>query len=114
MKFLIGLVAMAAILIGLLQLHWGSEGLSITWTTLGKTPVTTFRPQSAAPVPIIVIAHGFAGSQQLMQPLAETLARNGYLVVTLDFLGHGRNPAPMRGRSPIAPTKQHSAMDRNR
>lgn len=32
-----------------------------------------------------------------MQPFAETLARNGYIAVTFDFLGHGRNPAPMRG-----------------
>jgi pimeloyl-ACP methyl ester carboxylesterase len=56
-----------------------------------------FRPQSAAPAPTIVIAHGFAGSQQLMQPFAETLARNGYIAVTFDFLGHGRNPNPMRG-----------------
>ena len=44
-----------------------------------------------------MIAHGFAGSQQLMQPFAETLARNGYIAVTFDFLGHGRNPVPMRG-----------------
>ena len=40
---------------------------------------------------------GFAGSQQLMQPFAETLARNGYIAVTFDFLGHGRNPDPIRG-----------------
>jgi hypothetical protein len=47
--------------------------------------------------PVILIAHGFAGSQQLMQPFAETMARNGYTAVTFDFLGHGRNPVPMRG-----------------
>ena len=88
---------MIAILIGLFQLHRGSEGLSITKTTVGETPVTIFRQQSPASAPVIVIAHGFAGSQQLMQPFAETLARNGYIAVTFDFLGHGRNPAPMRG-----------------
>ena len=32
-----------------------------------------------------------------MQPFAETLAQNGYIAVTFDFLGHGRNPLPMRG-----------------
>jgi hypothetical protein len=32
-----------------------------------------------------------------MQPFAETLARNGYIAVTFDFLGHGHNPVPMRG-----------------
>lgn len=88
---------MTAILIGLYQLHRGSDGLSITKTTVGETPVTIFQQQAPAPAPVVVIAHGFAGSQQLMQPFAETLARSGYIAVTFDFLGHGRNPAPMRG-----------------
>jgi Serine aminopeptidase, S33 len=97
MKLFVGLVAALAILVGLFQLHQTSEGLSITKTIVGETPVTIFRPQSAGPAAVVVIAHGFAGSQQLMQPFAETLARNGYIAVTFDFLGHGRNPAPMRG-----------------
>ena len=46
---------------------------------------------------MIVIAHGFAGSQQLMQPFAVTFARAGYIAVTFDFLGHGRNPRPLGG-----------------
>jgi hypothetical protein len=97
MKIFIGLLAVVAILFGLFELHQGSEGLSVTRTAVGETPVTIFKPQSSASVPVVVIAHGFAGSQQLMQPFAETLARNGYIAVTFDFLGHGRNPAPMRG-----------------
>jgi pimeloyl-ACP methyl ester carboxylesterase len=97
MRFFIGLMAITAILIGLFQLHQGTEGLSVSRTTVGETPVTIFRPQPAAAAPTVVIAHGFAGSQQLMQPFAETLAHNGYIAVTFDFLGHGRNPAPMRG-----------------
>jgi pimeloyl-ACP methyl ester carboxylesterase len=44
-----------------------------------------------------VIAHGFAGSQQLMQSFALTFARNGYTAVTFDFPGHGRNPTPLTG-----------------
>ena len=60
-------------------------------------PATIFRAHAAAASPVIVIAHGFAGSQQLMQPLAETLARNGYIAVTFDFAGHGRNAEPLAG-----------------
>src|SRR6478609_8155525 len=97
MKLFIGLIAAAAILTGLFQLQQGTQGLSITRSAVDGTPVTIFRPQSSAPAPTVVIAHGFAGSQQLMQPFAETLAHNGYIAVTFDFLGHGRNPAPMRG-----------------
>ena len=46
---------------------------------------------------MVVIAHGFAGSQQLMQPFAATLARNGFIAVTFDCLGHGHNPQPLTG-----------------
>src|SRR5580692_4589572 len=97
MKLFIALLAIAAIVFGLIQLHRGRDGLDIAGASVGETPVTIFRPHSTAPAPIVVIAHGFAGSQQLMQPFAETLARNGYIIVTFDFLGHGRNPVPMRG-----------------
>lgn len=97
MKIVVGVIAAAAIMIGLYGLHRASAGLQITTTTFGQTPVTIFSPESGAPAPVVVIAHGFAGSQQLMQPFAQTLARNGYLAVTFDFLGHGRNGAPMRG-----------------
>ncbi|MFO1057951.1 MAG: alpha/beta fold hydrolase [Dongiaceae bacterium] len=65
---------------------------------IGAIPATLFQPDGAAPAgPVVVIAHGFAGSQQLMLPAAVTLARNGYRAVTFDFPGHGRNPEPFRG-----------------
>ncbi|MGB4333308.1 MAG: alpha/beta fold hydrolase [Chromatiaceae bacterium] len=49
-------------------------------------------------MPLAIIAHGFAGSQQLMQPYAVTLARNGYIAVTFDVPGQGRNPQPFVAR----------------
>ena len=94
---IVAVIAVIAIAIGILQLQSASTGLKILRTRVGDTPVTVFAPQTTAPAPVVVIAHGFAGSQQLMQPFAETLARNGYVAVTFDFLGHGRNPQPMRG-----------------
>ena len=100
MKFLRILAVPAALIsiaIGLWQLESATAGLSITRTLVGETPVTVFKPESGAPAPVVVIAHGFAGSQQLMQPFAETLARNGYIAVTYDVLGHGHNPQPMTG-----------------
>ena len=60
-------------------------------------PVTLYLPEGSAPAPVVVVAHGFAGSRQLMEPFALTLARAGYLVAGFDSMGHGRNPAPMRG-----------------
>ncbi len=96
-QILTALGALVCIAAGLWQLLATASGLSITRTYAGKTPVTVFRPVSGAPAPVVVIAHGFAGSQQLMQPFAETLARNGFIAVTFDCLGHGRNPQPLRG-----------------
>jgi Serine aminopeptidase, S33 len=96
-RFVVGVVALTLLATALFELHRASDGLSITKTTVGETPVTIFRPQAGTSAPVVVIAHGFAGSQQLMQPFAETLARSGYVAVTFDFLGHGRNPVPMHG-----------------
>ena len=96
-RMIVAVLALGALTVGLLGLHHATDGLNIIRTSVGNTPVTVFRLSSSARAPVVVIAHGFAGSQQLMQPFAETLARNGYVVVTFDFLGHGRNPDPMRG-----------------
>lgn len=102
--------ALLAVAIAVWQLERGRQGLSISALQWGGTPVTVFRPAPAPappsaaaaaaarqPAPVVLIAHGFAGSQQLMQPLAQTLARNGFVAITFGFPGHGRNSAPMKG-----------------
>jgi dienelactone hydrolase len=61
---------------------------------VGSTPVSVY---GTGPGPAVVIAHGFAGSRQLMEGYALTLARAGYYAVSFDFEGHGRNPTPMSG-----------------
>ncbi|MEO0421976.1 MAG: alpha/beta fold hydrolase [Pseudomonadota bacterium] len=69
--------------------------------TVGDTPARVFREDPLASAestpPRVLIAHGFAGSQQLMEPFALSLARQGYLAVTFDFLGHGQHPRPLGG-----------------
>lgn len=89
----------AAIAIGwaLWHLLGATAGLDVARTRVGTIPVTVFQPSGGPRGPVVVIAHGFAGSQQLMQPFAITLARNGYTAVTFDFPGHGRNPEPLAG-----------------
>ena len=89
--------ALIAIATALWQLESASSGLAISREQLGSIPVTVFRPVAGDRAPAVVIAHGFAGSQQLMLPFAVTLARNGYVALTFDFPGHGKNPAPLPG-----------------
>jgi len=95
--YLIFSLAALAIAIGLWHLLEASSSLRITKAQIGPAPVTIFQSQGVQHAPVVVIAHGFAGSQQLMQPFAVTLARNGYIAVTFDFFGHGRNQQPMPG-----------------
>lgn len=95
---LVAVLALLVIAIAVWQLERSTQGVTVSTQRLGSTPVTLFSPTTpAGPAPVVLVAHGFAGSQQLMQPLALTLARNGFRVLTFDFPGHGRNPAPMLG-----------------
>lgn len=82
------------------SLEQARGGIDIESKRVGATPVTVFSPKDTtkdAGTPVVLIAHGFSGSQQLMQPFAQTLAHNGYTAITFDFPGHGRHPQPMRG-----------------
>jgi hypothetical protein len=94
----LALAALAAIAVALSQLRGAEAGLDIRAFRVGTTPATLFAPGGdAQPSPVVVIAHGFAGSETLMRGYATTLARSGLRAVTFDFLGHGRNPAPLAG-----------------
>lgn len=115
LPWLTALVALIAIA-GALAMLWRADGgVRTERVWLGTTPVTVYRPavevlahpevawdrdggvDGVPRLPVVVISHGFAGSQQLMQPFAVTLARNGYLAVTFDYYGHGRNGEPLGG-----------------
>ena len=91
---LAGLVLCGA---GVWNLERARSGLTIAPMIVGTTPATVYRRADAASAPAVVIAHGFAGSRQFMEAYALTLARAGYVAVSFDFEGHGRNPTPMSG-----------------
>ena len=79
------------------RLEGARSGLSITPLEVGSTPATVYRRANTEKAPAVIIAHGFAGSRQLMEAYALTLAQAGYVAVSFDFEGHGRNPTPMSG-----------------
>ena len=43
----------------------------------------------------VVVAHGFSGDRNTMEALSESLARAGYMVLSLDMSGHGMNRNPL-------------------
>ena len=81
--------------LALWQLERPRAGLQIETLRIGTTPATLY--SAAAEGPLVVVAHGFAGSRQIMQAYSLTLARAGYRALAFDFEGHGRNPVPMSG-----------------
>ncbi len=70
-------IALICIGAGLWQLETTTAGLSITQATVGKTPVTVFRPGSAAAAPMVA-AHGFAEARDRLDK-AFGRSGNGYL-----------------------------------
>ncbi len=90
---LLGLVLAA---FSLWQLEAQRAGLERSQLSVGETPVTRI-VQPGSDGPVVVVAHGFAGSRQMMQAYGHDLARAGYRVWAFDFEGHGRHPRPMSG-----------------
>jgi dienelactone hydrolase len=107
------ILALAAGALALWQLHVQTHGVVVEQGRVGATPITLHRPEDAAlrSAPVVLIAHGFAGSQQLMQPFANTLARQGYLAITFDFPGHGRHPLPLAGGLVDRPRMQRALQE---
>jgi pimeloyl-ACP methyl ester carboxylesterase len=62
-------------------------------------PLLYVAPQQAEKVPGVLVAHGFAGSKQLMLGYAQVLAHGGYAVMLWDFAGHAANALPLGRRS---------------
>jgi len=91
------LLALAGAVVSVWRLEAGRAGLVITPLSAGSTPATVYRLPGDFAAPVVVIAHGFAGSRPLMDSIAVTLAQAGYIAVSYDLMGHGRNPVPMSG-----------------
>ncbi len=70
-----------------------TRGLTVVNSTRDGVPLRFVAPEGEEDLPGVVVAHGFAGSRQLMLTYAYTLARAGYGVMLLDFDGHGANGA---------------------
>lgn len=98
MRVLTGVLAVLMLLLAVWRMQADRAGLTIAPLPMaGGPPATLYQRPDAAQGPVVVVAHGFAGSRPLMEPYALSLARAGYRVVSYDLLGHGRNPVPMSG-----------------
>jgi len=85
------------LVLGLWRLNASHEGLLVHSGVAGDTPFQLLAPEDALsePRPLVLIAHGLAGSGTIMDGLALSFAHAGYAAVSWDFNGHGKHPAPM-------------------
>lgn len=91
-----GILGLLLILLSLWQILGAAQGLEITSLPSAAPPLTVIAPAKAsASRPVVLIAHGFAGSALVMRGFGLTLAHAGYTVVLWDFNGHGANPQPL-------------------
>ena len=59
---LLAILSAVAIITALWRLHANTAGVDISALDVDGAPATIYRPASGAPGPVVVIAHGFAGS----------------------------------------------------
>lgn len=88
-------IALAA-LVSLAMLERARQGIVLQDLSLADSPATLYVPRVAPQAPLVVVAHGFAGSRQMMESISLSLARSGLRVVAFDFVGHGRNDAALQ------------------
>jgi pimeloyl-ACP methyl ester carboxylesterase len=67
--------------------HWRIE----RWPFEGSA-LTLYTPAVAPHAPVALLVHGWGGSAQQLQPLAESLAQHGLRPVLLEMPAHGRSP----------------------
>lgn len=89
---IVGAALLVGSAVGLAQAQGGGE---VRTASVDGIPVTVYSPGGQQPT--VIVAHGFAGSAQMVEPLALGLTRAGFTVVTFDFPGHGENGAALPG-----------------
>jgi dienelactone hydrolase len=72
------------------------SGLEVRSLQKEGIPLLYLAPQGASGIPGVLVAHGFAGSKQLMLGYGHVLAHAGYAVMLWDFDGHGANGTPLQ------------------
>ncbi len=90
-RIAIALAGLTASTVALVSLTAPSRTHLVAETEVQGVPVRYVAPRDAEGVPVVLVAHGYAGSANMMRGYANTLASAGYAVATWDFAGHAAN-----------------------
>jgi pimeloyl-ACP methyl ester carboxylesterase len=94
-RIVILIIALLLIAVSWWQVAAAPRGLVVRQLSRDGVPMLYLAPAGAHEAPGVLLAHGFAGSRQLMLGYGYTLAHAGYAVMLWDFAGHGANPQPL-------------------
>ena len=92
---LLALLAVAFVAVAWWRVVDAGSGVELTTTEQAGVPVDLLVPAGVEDVPGIVVAHGFAGSRQLLRSTALAVAEAGFVVAVVDLSGHGANLTPL-------------------
>jgi dienelactone hydrolase len=92
--WILAAVGLALVALAVWQIAEAARGLEVTTVRDAEPRLVVIEPAGTSPGsrPLVLIAHGFAGSTPIMRGFALTLAHAGYTAVLWDFQGHGTNP----------------------
>lgn len=90
-RLIILVSAIILILLSWQQVRAAQENLIVRHVDQDGLPLRFIVAEGVTNAPGVVIAHGFAGSQQLMLAYGYVFAHAGYGAILLDFAGHGAN-----------------------
>ncbi len=94
-RLLILIIAIILIVVSWWQVATAPHGLTVRRLERDGVPMLYLAPAGAQGAPGVLVAHGFAGSRQLMLAYGYTLAHAGYATLLWDFDGHGANARPL-------------------
>ncbi len=100
-QIFLGGLGLILVLASIWQIRAAQSGLEIIPVKGSIPPMTFILPAGMEPGsrPLVLIAHGFAGSGTMMRGFAFTLAHAGYATAVWDFDGHAANPRPLGSTS---------------
>lgn len=94
-RYFLLLLALVLIVLSWWGVAVARSGLVVRSLNRDGVPLLYVAPQNTEKVPGVLVAHGYAGSKQLMLGYAQVLAHSGYAVMLWDFSGHAANAAPL-------------------
>lgn len=95
-RYFVMILALLLILLSWWGIATAQNKITVHAFEKSGVPMLYIAPKKAEKIPGVLVAHGFAGSKQLMLGYAQVLAHSGYAVMLWDFNGHGANSQPLK------------------